>query len=664
MEPGNIIEYIDQQKIICGIILESKNQKLRILTETAREVKLSENRVSHISKKRIPAISSREDMLRAVKDSVVKRKQLASEVNVEELWEVLLDENDWLDAETIAGVCFTESSPDHESAVVRALFENRFYFRFSGDKFLPYSREHVEQSITQAAEAERLEGYIENAAAWMRKVLVSPEKTVPDEYRDLVSMLKKYFLFENESRNTQLVRNILSRSGIDTNDRIFDILVSLGIWDINENIDLLRLEISEDFPEDVIHQANGVSNAASRGGRDFLSDPARKDLTHLKAITIDGQATKDFDDALSLEQSGDGYILGIHIIDVAHYVHPDTTLDREAMHRASSIYTPDRKIPMFPPLLSENICSLKADETRPAISVMVKVSRFGEFQEYEIIPSSIRVARQLSYTEANKLAESDAEIQILHRIAQTFRERRLAAGALQITLPEINVWLEPDGEITISRIDRDSISRMLVAEIMIMGNWLMASFLKKNHLPAIFRSQPEPKQRLYRGESDSIFLNMMQRRQLSRALVLTSPESHSGLGLDAYVTATSPIRKYSDLATQRQIKSVLGFNPPYSEEDVRHLLMRIDPPMGNVNRIQQSRRRFWLLKYLESRMGAKEEALVLDQKRNGFNIILTGYMLDCFMPVSSGTVLKPQDSIQVVIQYANARKDLLSVFQG
>ncbi len=127
MEPGNIIEYIDQQKIICGIILESKNQKLRILTETAREVKLSENRVSHISKKRIPAISSREDMLRAVREAVSKRRQLAEEINAEELWEVLLDETDWMDAETIAGVCFTESTPDHESAVLRALFDNRFY---------------------------------------------------------------------------------------------------------------------------------------------------------------------------------------------------------------------------------------------------------------------------------------------------------------------------------------------------------------------------------------------------------------------------------------------------------------------------------------------------------------------------------------------------------
>lgn len=660
MEPGNIIEYIDQQKIICGIILEAKNQRLRVLTETAREVKLSENRVSHISKKRLPAIASREEMMKALKESVALRKKLSSEINVEELWDVLLDENDWLDAETIAGVCFTESSPDHESAVLRALFDNRFYFKFSGDKFLPYSREHVESVIAQSKEAERIEAYVNDCAAWIRKMQASPQKNVPDEYSSLIRMLRSYYLFENDCRDSQLVKNILNKSGIENNDKIFSLLVSLGIWEEDENIDLQRLDITEEFPSDVMHQAQGVS----RTDKAFSTEAARRDLTHLKAVTIDGQATRDFDDALSLEPSGDGYILGIHIIDVAHYISRDTTLDREAMNRASSIYTPDRKIPMLPPLLSENICSLKVDELRPAISVMVRVSRFGEFQDYEIVPSSIRVSRQLSYTEANKLAESDAELQIMHRIAQTFREKRLGAGATQITLPEVNVWIEPSGEITISRIDRDSLSRMLVAELMIMGNWLMARFLKENGLPAIFRTQPEPKQRLYKGESDSIFLNMMQRRQLSRALVLTNPEPHSGLGLDAYVTATSPIRKYSDLATQRQIKSVLGMGSPYSSDEVKGLLMRIDSPVGNVNRIQQTRKKYWILKYLEGKTGTREEALVLDQKRNGCNIILMNYMLDCFLPTSSGSILKPQDTVQVVIQHANARKDLLSVFLG
>lgn len=660
MEPGNIIEYIDQQKIISGIILESKNQRLRILTETGREAKLSENRVSHISKKRLPALASRDDMMKALKEAVSLRKKLASEINVEELWEVLLDENDWMDSETIAGVCFTESTPDHESAVLRALFENRFYFKFSGDKFLPYTREHVEHVMEQAREAERVESYINDSAEWIRKMLASPVRKVPDGYSDLIGLLRSYYLFESEFRNAQLAKNILARAGIENSDKIFNLLVSLGVWDEDENIDLHRLDLSEEFPSDVMHQAQGVA----RADKPFASEPSRRDLTHLKALTIDGQATRDFDDALSLEPSGDGYSLGIHIIDVAHYILRETTLDREALSRASSIYTPDRKIPMLPPLLSENICSLKADELRPAISIMVKVSRFGEFQDYEIVPSFIRVSRQLSYTEANKLAESDAELQIMHRIAQTFRDKRLGAGAIQITLPEVNVWIEQTGEITISRVDRDSTSRMLVAELMIMGNWLMARFLKENGLPAIFRTQPEPKQRLYRGESESVFLNIMQRRQLSRALVLTHPEPHSGLGLDAYVTATSPIRKYSDLATQRQIRAALGLGSPYSEDEVKGLLMRIDPPMGNVNRIQQSRKKYWILKYLEGKTGSREDALVLDQKRNGYNVILLNYMLDCFIPTTSGSILKPQDTIQVVIQHANARRDLLSVYPG
>jgi exoribonuclease-2 len=199
---------------------------------------------------------------------------------------------------------------------------------------------------------------------------------------------------------------------------------------------------------------------------------------------------------------------------------------------------------------------------------------------------------------------------------------------------------------------------------MILANWLMAKFLVENGLPAIFRSQPEPRERLYKGDEGTLFQNWMQRRYLSRFVLDYKSGKHSGLGLDAYVTATSPIRKYFDLITQRQIRAVLDLERPYTAEEIDELIQMLKIQMSNVARIQYGRHRYWLLKYLEQHIGRKEEAIVLNKRRNNYQILLTEYMIECDLPLSSGPELKPEDLIQITIQNVNARKDLFQVAIG
>jgi exoribonuclease-2 len=183
-------------------------------------------------------------------------------------------------------------------------------------------------------------------------------------------------------------------------------------------------------------------------------------------------------------------------------------------------------------------------------------------------------------------------------------------------------------------------------------------------MPAIYRSQPDPRERLYKGNEGTLFQNWMQRRYLSRFVLDHRPDKHSGLGLEAYVTATSPIRKYFDLITQRQIRAVLGFEQPYTSEEIDQLIQLLQLPMSNVGRIQVARHRYWLLKYLEQCVGRKEEAIALVRRRNNYQILLGEYMLECDLPLSSGLDLKPEDLIQVTIQNVSARKDLLQVAIG
>jgi exoribonuclease-2 len=319
---------------------------------------------------------------------------------------------------------------------------------------------------------------------------------------------------------------------------------------------------------------------------------------------------------------------------------------------------------MLPSSLAEDLCSLKAGQLRPAISILVNLGKSYEINDFEITPSLIKVAQQLTYYDVNLIADDNEDIITLRNIAEKFRMERLSAGAIQITLPDIHIWIGDDGEITVSRINRESPGRMLISEIMIMANWLMAKFLAEHHVPAVYRSQAAPRERLYKGNNGTLFQNCMQRKLLSRFILNPEPEKHSGLGLDAYVTATSPIRKYFDLVTQRQIRSVFGMEQPLTREEINDIIQILEQPMSHVIKTQYNRHRYWLLKYLEKQIGQKEEAIVLYKKRNNYQIILREYMIECELPLSSGIDLKPEDLIQVTLQHANARKDVLSVFMG
>ena len=668
MISGNIVEYIDQQKIMCAVVLEVKDRRLRILTENNREMNLSANRLSHKCSMRIDLSQGRDKTVQVLKDIAHRREELICQVDIKELWEVLNSEQEWIDLGTMTEFCFpNEPTEDHMSAVVRAFFKNRMYFKFNPDRFFPYSQEQVEQLISQRIAEENRQKRISAGAAWLKRVLSSDRgkvaTTAPDD-QTTIEILQSIYLFGKESEHYAIGKEILLKAGIRDEHDIFLALVKTGVWDENINTDLIRNQTPIDFSPELMATSEKVTSQAAVAPIEISPDSQRRDLRSLSLMTIDGQATLDYDDALSLESDGDGYRLGIHIIDVGHYVRKSDPLDQEAQLRASSIYMPDQKIPMLPAGLAEGLCSLKAGVDRPAISTFVSLNQSLEIIDFEVFPSLVNVSRQLTYYDANMMADEDAEIRILREAASKFRQYRLGAGAVQITLPETHVWLNADGEVSVNRINRESPGRMLVSEFMIMGNWLMGRFLKQRNVPAIFRSQPKPKERLYQGMEDNLYKNIMQRRLLNRFVLSAKPEQHSGLGLDVYLTATSPIRKYSDLVTQRQIRAALDLEKPYSADQIDWIIQSLELPISNIVRIQQRRHRYWILKHLAKQVGRKFEAIVLMKRRNTFQVLIPDVMLECDLPLHGGIDLKPEDLVQVTIQRADARRDILNISIG
>ncbi len=670
MESGHVVEFIDHQKMVCAVILEIKKLRLRLLTEANREVRLSADRLSHRCNRHLDLSLSREKLVDTLKEVSSRRKALIHHVDVKELWEVLNSEQEWIDLETMTEFCFPENpSADHESAVVRAFFNNRRYFKFNGSRFFPHSEEKVVLLDNREKENARIERIVRDGSRWIQHLIhketPSPLDLSEADQRDVIEILKLAYLNQKESRYYPLAKRILRGAGIGMEDsRLLQVFVHLGVWDKDENLDLIRFGISTDFPKEVKKSAERLVKDAYYSNVETTYGTKRVNLTDLPLITIDGQATLDYDDALSIEKINDHHRLGIHISDVGHFIKKDSLIDQEAVNRASSIYTPDRKIPMIPPGLAEGLCSLKAGELRPAISTFVRIDRYGNVVDVEVVPSLISVQRQLSYYDVNTVTEEDEEIRILYDIAKKFRQQRLKQGALQITLPEISIWVNQDRVPAVSRINRESPGRMLVAELMIMTNWLTAKFLSDRQVPAIFRSQAEPRGRLFKNNEGTLYQNWAQRKLLNRFVLSHEAGHHAGLGLEAYVTATSPIRKYFDLVTQRQVRAVLGLDKPYTKEEIDHLIQTIGVTMGVASRIQYNRNRYWLLKHLEKMIGESTEAIVINKKRHAYSILLTDYMLECDLPLSGGIDLKPEDLVRVKIQQIDARNDIISVFIG
>ncbi len=665
MEPGNIVEFIDRQRINCAVVLEVSGQKLRLLTENNREINMSEGRLLHRSRKRLDVGGGRDRLVAGLKETARLRDALAEEVDIAGLWEVLNSEQEWIPLGTMAAFCFPNAADgDHESAVIRAFFKNRLYFKFNQEGFFPHTEAQLAQLRAQAEETARRNRLIERGGEWLKKIMAdgAPGNDRPDisaDEKEFVNILTSYYLFEKESTYAEPGRAILARAGVGDIERLFQVFVKLGVWEPNENLDLYRYDVHTDFSQGVMDLTASLLKSSCS-----FRDHARKDLTGLKMITIDGQSTLDFDDALSIEDHGDYFLLGVHIADVGHFVKEGCTIDREAVLRGSSIYMPDRKIPMLPPELAEEHCSLKAGAMRPGISTMIRLSRNADIESWEIFPSMIQVTDQLTYYDVNLMADDNKDISTLVHIARKFRQRRLADGAVHISLPEVNIWIDEAGQLIVNKTNRESPARLLVSEIMIMANWLMAEFLAERRLPAIYRSQPDPRERLFKENGGTLFQNWMQRKFLSRFVLSPGPERHSGLGLNAYVTATSPIRKYFDLVTQRQIRSVYGLNGAYSPAEIEKAIQMLKEPMRAVMRLQNRRKRYWLLKYLEKRIGQKEEAIVLNRRKGAYLALMTDYMIECVLPSASGISLKPEDLIQVTVQHVDARKDILSVYMG
>ncbi len=440
------------------------------------------------------------------------------------------------------------------------------------------------------------------------------EKILSNIERSVVGLLTDSFVIADDERmddihiqkknmggarsGQKVVVKILKRAGKNESPEgeITQILGEAGVSSVEMLSYIKRFNLPEEFPDEVMAQAK---EAAGRQ----LNIKGRLDLRDQKIFTIDGESAKDLDDAVSIKKLEDGYELGVHIADVAHYVLEGSKLDKEALDRGTSVYLADYVIPMLPEPLSNGACSLSEGTEKLTLSCIMKITPDGRIQSGKLYESVIKSAHRMTYTNVNAIMDGSDnkllkdyadivdDIKLMERLAQQLRMRREEKGSIDFELDETQFVYDSEGRVTdvMPRVRGDA--ERLIEEFMLAANRTVAEEYFWRQIPFVYRVHEKPDEEkmkafglLYKnlgytikGKLENVHPKMLQKvlsdikgtqheniisqimlRSLKKAEYSEQCIGHFGLSFPYYCHFTSPIRRYPDLAVHRIIKHDIG----------------------------------------------------------------------------------------------------------
>jgi exoribonuclease II len=686
LQTGTIIEFSTSSGHRLGVITgEIGKKKLIVISEQGDEMRPGREDVTFEVGPFKPTEPER--IVAKLTALAAETSALIEEVDVAMLWEFAGEEEKAWKAGELAELMFASREPAQTLAIMRALRLDTVYFKSRRDGlYEPRPSSQVDALIEQRDVEARKEEGRRALFGTLQTILGAPSDERADvlakamdetSFRQTIDLLREYAAAGDEFGRSRQADELLEEIGSVLGRRLrgrghlqaFYLLVELGYWHEHENLWLHRFRIVEHVTPELIAEANRHAET------DWEPESWRRDLTDLFCVTIDDESTLDVDDALSITSCLDGgWEVGIHIADPSARVHLDSPLDVDARNRGTSLYLPTGCIPMFPRALSELAMSLVEGHLRPAITTRVRLSESLQILETEVFPSVIRVGRRVSYDEADRILESDEEtplhdtIHYLKYIADELLMVRQNRGAFSVDLPEVKLKVDmSSGQpvVKLLGIDTESPSRMLVSELMILCNQVMAEFCAEREIPTIYRVQEAPDSDLLDEGTlaipEGVARSFAMVRKMKRGDITTRPGSHFGLGLDKYVQASSPIRRYGDLVCQRQIKAFLaGESMPYDEDTILRVLAGVDNTTREALRAERETVRYWVIYYLATKAGEVVDATVIEHKdEQGSRVTLfleeTAFRANCMLrqKVPIG------DRVQVVVERADPRKDML-----
>ncbi len=369
---------------------------------------------------------------------------------------------------------------------------------------------------------------------------------------------------------------------------------------------LYNYGIESEFPKEVFKQCAVIEEEISDDEKQ-----GRIDLTNKIIVTIDGDDSKDLDDAISIEKTENGYLLGVHIADVSHYVVENSALDKEARKRGTSTYVVDRVVPMLPHVLSNGICSLNEGVERLTMSCEMEINKSGEIIDYRIFPSFIKSTARMTYNNVNKILNKDKQIrsqyadlvatfEMMSDCASKIRKRRAKNGAIDFDRNEAKIVVDKKGKVLDIKLRERGESQRIIEDFMVSANECVARHTKWLQIPSLYRIHETPmlkkiqefsrvvtimgyklkgslqdvkakqlQQCLNSFKEDEGYpiLSLLMLRCMQKARYDRECLGHFGLALEDYTHFTSPIRRYPDLIVHRMLKKYF-FN---NELDVKQI---------------------------------------------------------------------------------------------
>jgi ribonuclease R len=388
--------------------------------------------------------------------------------------------------------------------------------------------------------------------------------------------------------------------------RIVEVVGSVDEPGVDLLVVVAKHGLPDEFPDDVLKAAEAIP--AEVDSRELGS---REDFRERPIVTIDGETARDFDDAVEVEVLGNGhYLLGVHIADVSHYVREGSPLDREAFHRGTSVYFPERALPMLPERLSNGICSLNPGVDRLVQSVFVEVAPSGKVVRSRFADGVIRSRARMTYTKVKRiLVDRDAALlreyksllpafDRMEALYKILRVRREARGSIDFDRPEAEVVLDDKGRVTDIRASERNVAHRLIEEFMLLANETVALHFAERDTPSIYRihEPPDenrveafeeflvglglrlraPSERLHprafqkllarvEGKPEERLVSYIMLRTMKQAVYSEENGGHYALAAPFYTHFTSPIRRYPDLMVHRLLRELRAKGPAMEE---------------------------------------------------------------------------------------------------
>jgi ribonuclease R len=446
---------------------------------------------------------------------------------------------------------------------------------------------------------------------------------------------------------------------------------------VETNVIIKKFGLPLRFPAEV--EAEAAAFASQLSEKDFV---ARDDFRRRHAITIDPATARDFDDAIDLEVLPDGsFQLGVHIADVSHFVTPDSAMDVEARCRGTSVYFPDRVIPMLPERVSNDLCSLNPRVDRLALSAVMHLSRAGDIQDYAFHRSVIHSRERMTYDDVQRILDGDVptcnryghvvtHVRSFARLANILLARRRAHGAIDFDLPEPLLTYDEAGVVEGIVKSVRFFAHRIVEEFMILTNEVVARHLEEREIPTLYRVHEEPdpgkvedfaeivsgfglRFRAHKnspaefqkfiesigGRPEERMLSYLMLRSFKQAVYSPENVGHFGLATDSYTHFTSPIRRYPDLVVHRILKASMvrgprKVPPPAQLEAIASESSERERQADQAERELLEWKKMILA---ERRLGDTFPGIIIAVWKDGFAVELVDQFIEGFVPVADIT---------------------------